>query len=329
MKYPQDGIGPKQLALHVGDEVIVTEEEWLQGCEWLEGTKGSDGTVGLFCRRLVKFRRQNQQLEGAANAEGEKTNEVHIYRGKSFTCVKEPETWYTCIICQELAEAPLQTTCCAQTLCKNCTDTCRRRNMKTCPHCRKMHWETSPDARLTRLIGDLSVLCHNRLKGCQWQGELRDLQDHLSKKCDFEPIQCPAGCSLTIERRHLAPHMQVECLDARVKCLFCSSAMLQRELLYHHHKVCANWPALCPNMCKERKSWTRSQLTRHLQDGCDEEIVQCEFACAGCSVELKRMELKEHMQSAMASHLALLLKENLALKKEVQDLKDTVHALQH
>ena len=327
-RFPQDGIGPKQLSLHVGDEVIVTEEEWLQGGEWLEGTKGSDGTVGLFCRKLVQFQSQAQQQESAASAKGERANQVHIYKGKSFAFMKEPETWYTCIICHELAEAPLQTTCCAQTLCNNCNDTCRKRNLETCPQCRKVHWETSPDARLTRLIGDLEVLCHNHLKGCQWQGELRDMQDHLSRKCDFELIQCPGGCSLMIERRHLAQHMRVECLDARVKCFFCNTAMLKRNLLYHHHKVCANWPALCPNMCKEGKSWTRSELTRHLQAGCDEETVKCKYASAGCSVQLKRMELKEHMQSAMGSHLTLLLKENLALKEEMKGLKDTVQALQ-
>ena len=308
--------------------MIVTEEEWLQGREWLEGTKGCDSTVGLFCRELVNFQKQNQQLEGATSTTSEQANQVHMYKGKSFTFVKEPETWFACIICQELAAAPLQTTCCAQTLCKQCTDTCRKRNLETCPYCREAHWETSPDARLTRLIGDLSVLCHNHLKGCQWQGELRDMQNHLSRKCDFELIQCPAGCSLMIERRHLAQHAQVECLDARVTCFFCSSTMLTRELLYHHHKVCANWPALCPNMCKEGKSWTRSELTRHLQAGCDEETVKCKYACAGCSVQLKRMELKGHMQSAMGSHLTLLLKENLALKEEMKGLKDTVQALQ-
>ena len=307
----------------------VTEEEWLQGCEWLKGTKGSDGTVGLFCRKLVKFFNQNRPLESATNATSEIVDQVHVYKGKEFTFVKEPETWYACIICQELAAVPLQTTCCAQTLCRNCTDTCRKRQMGNCPHCRKDHWETSKDARLTRLIGDLEVLCHNHLKGCQWHGELRDMQDHLDKKCDFELICCPGGCNVLIERRHVPKHIKVECLDAQVTCIFCSSIMTKRELLYHHYKVCANWPTFCPHMCKERKSWTRNQLTRHLHDGCHEEIVKCEFAGAGCSAELKRLELKEHMQSAVVSHLTLLLRENTALKEEVKNLKDTVQSLQH
>ena len=328
-RYPQDGIGPKQLTLHVDDEVIVTEEEWLQECEWLEGTKGNDGAVGLFCRTFVSFQKQTQQLENAKNATGENADRVYNYKGKSFTFVKEPQPWYACIICQELAAVPLQTTCCAQTLCKDCTDTCRKRQIETCPHCRHLHWETSPDARLTRLISDLEVLCRNHLKGCQWQGELRDMQDHLDKRCNFEIIQCPGGCCMPIERRHVAHHTQTECLDAQMKCIFCNSTMCKRELFYHHHKICANWPVLCPYMCKERKSWTRSQLTRHLQEGCDEEIVKCEFASAGCSTEMKRVELKEHMQSALASHLSLLLKENIALKNEVKDLKHTMNGLQH
>ncbi len=133
---------------------------------------------------------------------------------------------------------------------------------------------------------------------------------------------------MPIERRHVAQHTQTECLDAQVKCVFCTSVMCKRELLYHHHKICAKWPTLCPHMCKERKSWTRSQLTRHLQEGCDEEVVECEFASAGCSTEMKRVELKEHMQSALTSHLSLLLKENIALKEEVRDLKHTVNGLQ-
>ena len=89
-KYPQDGIGPKQLTLHVDDEVIVTEEEWLQEREWLEGTKGIDGAVGLFCRTFVSFPIQNRQLENAKNATGENADNVYIYKGKSFTFVKEP-----------------------------------------------------------------------------------------------------------------------------------------------------------------------------------------------------------------------------------------------
>ena len=86
---------------------------------------------------------------------------------------------------------------------------------------------------------------------------------------------------------------------------------------------------LSPHMCRERNSWTCSQLTRYLQEGCDEEIVKCELASAGCNTEMKRVELKEHMQSVLASHLSLLLKENIALKDVVKDLKHTMNKLQH
>ena len=329
--YPQDGVGRSQLNLRVGDEVNVSEEEWLQGCEWLEGTKVSDGTVGLLCRQFVRFERQtdSQPLYGAASNADENIDQVHMYKGKEFAFVKEPETWYACIICQELAVSPQQTTCCAQTLCQSCTDACQRRHLVTCPHCRKENWETSRDARLTRLISDLEVLCQNHNKGCQWRGELRDLQDHLDKKCDLHTIPCPNGCNVRIERKNLAKHTRVECLDSRAKCPFCSSAMTRRELFFHHYKLCANWPALCPHLCKEKATWTKGQLTRHLENGCDEEIVMCEFASAGCHAEVMRRELKEHMQSALSSHLSLLLRENIALKKEVKDLKDTVNLLQH
>ena len=289
----------------MGDEVDVSESEWLQGCEWLEGKKVRDGTVGLFCRNLMEFVQAVQPLASSTDAyiSIENVDEVYMYNGKPLTFVREPEPWYTCTICQDLVVhmSPFRTTCCAQTLCHNCRDACQDRHSGTCSHCQE-RWETKRDERVVKLVINMEVLCQNQFKGCQWRGELRHLPGHYE---------------------------QGNCLSTQTKCPFCSAMMTKRDLFFRHYKVCASWPVLCPHICKERKTWRREELSWHLEDGCDEEIVQCEFVSVGCKAQLMRRELVEHRESAMASHSTLLLRGSIALMQEVKDLKDATDILQH
>ena len=59
-----------------------------------------------------------------------------------------------------------------------------------------------------RVLG-LRVRCTK--DGCDWEGELGDLEKHLSKKCLYVEEVCPHGCGQSFPRHLLQTHQQDEC----------------------------------------------------------------------------------------------------------------------
>ena len=59
-----------------------------------------------------------------------------------------------------------------------------------------------------RVLG-LRVRCNK--DGCDWEGELGDLEKHLSKKCLYVEEVCPHGCGQSFPRHLLQTHQQDEC----------------------------------------------------------------------------------------------------------------------
>ena len=58
-------------------------------------------------------------------------------------------------------------------------------NANLCNDCRNlMLWNTIHEYRLKRKLQALRVCCINHVKGCEWTGELREMQQHLQIACD-------------------------------------------------------------------------------------------------------------------------------------------------
>ena len=67
---------------------------------------------------------------------------------------------------------------------------------------------------------------------------------------------------------------------------------------------------------------TRFTIDNHCSRECPEAFVPCRFASMGCNVRVKRKALADHESNSSSNHLALMMKEHLALKELVRQLKD-------
>ena len=65
------------------------------------------------------------------------------------------------------------------------------------------------DKRTIRNIQGLRVRCSK--DGCDWEGELRDLERHLCNLCLYVEEVCPLGCGQSYPHHLLQTHQLDEC----------------------------------------------------------------------------------------------------------------------
>ena len=88
-----------------------------------------------------------------------------------------------CPICHLILREPHQVTCCGTNFCHTCTQRLQAGN-SPCPTCREDNFEVFPNKGLNRSLKQLQVYCSHRKDGCQWRGELRELDQHMNIRND-------------------------------------------------------------------------------------------------------------------------------------------------
>ena len=106
-------------------------------------------------------------------------------RRGGFECdfVEEPPDSFPqweCPVCLFAAREPHQATCCGYSFCKGCIGRVKRDN-KSCPTCNEREFQTFHNKGLERSLYGFKVHCTNRADGCGWNGELRELENHLEQ----------------------------------------------------------------------------------------------------------------------------------------------------
>ena len=94
---------------------------------------------------------------------------------ESFPSVFETE----CLICSLILRDPYQSKCCGTNFCHTCSERLQAEH-KPCPTCREENFELFPNKSLRRSLNQLHVLCTYSKDGCEWRGELGELEHHLS-----------------------------------------------------------------------------------------------------------------------------------------------------
>ena len=89
-----------------------------------------------------------------------------------------------CPVCNLILREPYQITCCGTSFCYTCIQRLQADNSH-CPTCREVNFEVFPNKGLNRSLRQLQVYCTHRKDGCQWRGELGELDHHLNvhKEC--------------------------------------------------------------------------------------------------------------------------------------------------
>ena len=89
-----------------------------------------------------------------------------------------------------------------------------------------------------RNILSLHVKCDNTADGCQWIGELRSLEEHLTN-CDFALLPCPNQCKdgdkiHKLMRKHIENHKNKACSRRQYECPHCKESGEYQERMTIH-----------------------------------------------------------------------------------------------
>ena len=142
-----------------------------------------------------------------------------------------PPERLVCKICQCPSRDPYLSVCCGHNFCKSCLDGAKEAVSiaHVCPLCRNEMFQTVPNRQADREIRSLHVMCTNKERGCEWQGELNDFNNHLgnSDGCQFEDVKCSSECGKMLQRQYLSRHVETECPCRIVEC-----ALYRRTSVY-------------------------------------------------------------------------------------------------
>ena len=268
--------------------------------------------------------------------------------GYEYSFVDEIPSKYYCNICSKVLREARLTVCCGQHYCDSCLQqwlaSATQRETKTCPHCRQEGFQSFPNKEKIREINEFRVKCTNHEKGCDWVGELGDLEKHIKSDdgCGFVMVECGNSgyfmiysaiiCNAQCERRSLAKHQET-CKFRSYKCEHCGHVNTYDAIagsgeihlrctgtatlhFSNHYAVCRQYPVECPNKCGE-KAIKRCDISDH-REKCPLESLDCPFKNVGCTSTIARRDMEGHCQTNMQTHLLMMMKshDQLLLKNE-------------
>ena len=155
----------------------------------------------------------------------------------------------------------------------------------------------------------MKVHCDNKADGCEWTGELRSLEEHLTG-CDFSFVPCPNEC-----KDDSGEIVKLQCKDLR-----------KHKRTTTHLEKCPNIRVACPNSdCREKVP--RYNLAIHRRD-CPFEEVPCKFARIGCNSRFPRREKEDH-ESDAEQHLQMAIDTVSELKSKLVEQQTSVFMLRN
>ena len=199
--------------------------------------------------------------------------------------VEEPQQEYFCPVTFELLSDPKQTSCCGHHLSGEVVSRLLHEG-KSCPLCNEPNFVVTDDKYFKRKTNELKVRCPHKRNGCEWMGELGNLDLH-SNSCPKRPWQCK----------------------------LCDFEGTYDVGTSDHLDNCTKQAEPCPNQC-EIGTVPRCDMEEHLTQ-CPLQLVECEFAQAGCQVRVPRQDLARHMEEWGQRHLLSMSLLNFSLTREL------------
>ena len=239
-----------------------------------------------------------------------------------------------CPVCLLVLREPYQATCCGYGFCRVCIERVRAEN-KPCPCCNTRKFDCFEDKGRRRSLYDFKVHCSNKRLGCQWVGELGELENHLNSNpsqdeqlegCQYTQVKC-LHCSEPFRRSDVDLHQNDQCLKRPFSCEHCKDYDASYEdVTTNHWPVCGSCPVQCPNKCSN-ETIERQDLNSHLANDCPLAVVDCDFKGVGCEVRLPRKDLSTHLNEGLVAHVSLQTRQLMDLREENQQLKQQVETL--
>ena len=133
--------------------------------------------------------------------------------------VETPPAQYDCPVCLLPLRQPHILSCCGKKICWSCIQPIISAS-KPCPLCQQP-FHSMLEKELERTILGFKVYCSHKDEGCDWVGELRDLDRHLSTgpdgQCMFVEVECLHGCGQHFNRASREKHERDECVHRPVE----------------------------------------------------------------------------------------------------------------
>ena len=239
-----------------------------------------------------------------------------------------PDVFQTeCPVCLLIIRDPHQVTCCGNSFCHSCIEHIKSSN-KPCPTCSETDCSSFADKRLKRTLCTFKVHCSHQKDGCEWTGELGQLDAHVNEDpepkkeldgCQFVNINCFFMCGGRFQRHYVGGHQFENCPKRPFSCEYCHAYDAKYDDVTHNHwPVCGSFPLRCPNECGVELP--RQKMDSHVDIECPLASIECDFHHVGCTVELSRKDLPEHFRENLITHMSLLAASHAKQQKEIASL---------
>ena len=239
-----------------------------------------------------------------------------------------------CPVCVHILREPYQVTCCGKSFCKDCIKRVKGGG-KPCPCCKK-EINDFPNKGLQQPLYGFQVYCSNKDRGCEWKGELGQLDRHLNVSettpeneldgCEYSNIDC-TFCQNTHIRNELHHHKTELCDKRPFSCEHCNDyESTYEDVIHNHWPVCDHHPVKCPNECGAFPQ--RRDTKHHVKNDCPLTLLECDFNYVGCEVRLPRKNVHDHLREHLVTHLSLLAISHNKQQHEIKRLKERQQILQ-
>ena len=241
---------------------------------------------------------------------------------------KPPEVLQThCPVCLLILCEPYQVTCCGKSFCKGCTGKIEA-SSQPCPTCKQDKFESYHNKGLQQPLYGFAVFCSNKERGCVWEGELGQLDQHINSNpdkekqlvgCAYTNIAC-LFCDKLHPRLDMEQHQASLCPKRPFTCFMCEEyESTYEDVVNSHAHVCKCRSVECPNSCGA-DNLQHQHVKKHVSSQCPLTYVECEFSDAGCDAMVCRKDLASHLTANLVTHMSLLAIENAKLKQQHKEL---------
>lgn len=134
-------------------------------------------------------------------------------------------------------------TSCGKSFCGKCIDRVKA-DHKLCPCYKQNTFNDFPNKGLQQLLYGFKVHCSKKDDGCEWRGELGQIDIHLNLNTTSMDHELQ-GCGFV-----------------KVNCSFCSEATTRHHLLHHKNELCDKRLFTC-EYCNQYESTYDDVITNH------------------------------------------------------------------
>ena len=253
-------------------------------------------------KTVIKLHAAKDSIAAMASYDQRNVFDLHQYQ---WSFIDNPITEDDlCSRCGKILKEPMLTECCGTHLCRTCAEPdFIEGKLNECPGCNQPSVTCILDRPKWKNILCLKVKCPMKERGCQWNGDIQSIHDHLTVDCKYMDFECSNGCGESLERHDLPDHLENACPKRSVACQHCNQVGALENIVGDHLFICFEYIIPCPNGCGEQIKQF-SYYNQHSED-CTHLIVPCPFNFVGCSALFERRLMPQHLIEDNQKHTHL------------------------